>query len=43
MEDYASQFGSKATGCVTNVNTCYHYNVLYPSKSMSKFTMVSQI
>ena len=33
---------SKATGCVTNINTANYSNVLYTSNSISKFTMVLQ-
>ena len=32
--------GYKAEGYVTNVNPAKYINVLYPSKSMYKFTMV---
>ena len=32
--------GYQAAGCVTNVNYSLNINVLYPSKSMSRFTMI---
>ena len=32
--------GSHAEGCVANLNYAHNSNVLYPSKIMSKFTMI---
>ena len=32
--------GFQTTGCVTNINSAHKRNVLYSSKSMSKFSMI---